>query len=76
MAQMLWWGRWFYEVWVLQEKWIRIQDRIPTTDIVIADCGEIKPGQDWGINDNDETNESLPPFPQDWEHKFKEYTPK
>ncbi|XP_075162303.1 cyclophilin 40 [Haematobia irritans] len=49
-------------------------DGVPTTEIVIVDCGEIQPGQDWGIKDQDETNECLPPYPQDWEDKFKEFT--
>lgn len=35
-------------------------------DIVIADCGQISEGEDWNYNDNDETEDSLPPFPLDW----------
>jgi peptidyl-prolyl isomerase D len=42
---------------------------LPTRDITIDDCGEIKPGEedDWGYCDNDETADTLPPFPTDWE---------
>ncbi|XP_061397860.1 peptidyl-prolyl cis-trans isomerase D-like [Musca vetustissima] len=47
---------------------------VPTTDIIITNCGEIKPGENWGINDSDETSECLPPFPQDWDDKFKEFS--
>lgn len=42
----------------------------PTKDIVIAGCGQIQPGDDWGINDSDETDDRLPPFPKDWQ-KFE-----
>ncbi|XP_062554742.1 peptidyl-prolyl cis-trans isomerase D [Armigeres subalbatus] len=43
----------------------------PTKDIIIADCGQIVPGEDWGVNDCDETTDKLPPFPKDW-CKFEE----
>ncbi|XP_055595292.1 peptidyl-prolyl cis-trans isomerase D-like [Uranotaenia lowii] len=42
----------------------------PTREIVIADCGQLMPGQDWGLNDNDGTGDCLPLFPKDWE-KFE-----
>ncbi|XP_055547621.1 peptidyl-prolyl cis-trans isomerase D [Wyeomyia smithii] len=38
----------------------------PTEDIVIVNCGQIAPGADWGLNDDDETEDKLPPFPKDW----------
>lgn len=38
----------------------------PTKDIVIYDCGQIPAGGDWGINDADGTEDTLPPFPKDW----------
>jgi peptidyl-prolyl isomerase D len=34
--------------------------------ITIADCGELKEGEDWGYCDNDGTHDVLPPFPADW----------
>ncbi|KAL9905339.1 cyclophilin 40 isoform 2-T2 [Glossina fuscipes fuscipes] len=43
-------------------------------EIVIADCGEILEGQDWCINDNDESGDTLPPYPQDWIDKLKPLT--
>ncbi|XP_023305775.2 peptidyl-prolyl cis-trans isomerase D [Lucilia cuprina] len=48
-------------------------DGIPSEEIVIVNCGEITPGQDWGYNDADETEEWLPPYPQDWEDKIKDF---
>lgn len=45
------------------------QEGRPAKPIVIADCGEIKPGEDWGFCDKDDTADQLPPFPQDWEKK-------
>lgn len=38
----------------------------PTKEITIYDCGQVAPGGDWGLNDNDETDDKLPPFPKDW----------
>ncbi|KAL9905338.1 peptidyl-prolyl cis-trans isomerase D [Glossina fuscipes] len=49
-------------------------DGKPTKEIVIADCGEILEGQDWCINDNDESGDTLPPYPQDWIDKLKPLT--
>lgn len=42
-------------------------------DIIISDCGEIHPGEDWGFLDNDETDDKLPPYPRDWDKKFESY---
>ncbi|KAG5679795.1 hypothetical protein PVAND_009333 [Polypedilum vanderplanki] len=39
----------------------------PKREITIADCGEIKPGENWGYCDNDATADTLPPFPADWD---------
>lgn len=44
---------------------------MPTKPIVVVNCGQIAPGQDWSINDNDETSDKLPPFPKDWS-KFED----
>uniref|UniRef100_A0A1B0BX37 peptidylprolyl isomerase n=1 Tax=Glossina palpalis gambiensis TaxID=67801 RepID=A0A1B0BX37_9MUSC len=49
-------------------------DGKPTKEIVIADCGEILEDQDWCINDNDESGDTLPPYPQDWIDKLKPLT--
>lgn len=34
---------------------------------MIVDCGEISDGDDWNYCDNDETEDKLPPFPNDWD---------
>lgn len=34
----------------------------------------MSPDQDWLINDNDETNDQLPPFPTDWVSQNSEFT--
>lgn len=34
--------------------------------ILIADCGELKEGEDWEYCDHDSTPDKLPPFPADW----------
>lgn len=44
---------------------------IPQREIIIRNCGEIQPDDDWGYCDKDETPDVLPPFPSDWD-KFKE----
>ncbi|XP_039965166.1 peptidyl-prolyl cis-trans isomerase D-like [Bactrocera tryoni] len=49
-------------------------DGKPQEDIIITDCGEIHPGEDWGFRDNDETEDKLPPYPRDWDKKFESYT--
>lgn len=46
----------------------------PQKKVVIVDCGEIKPGTDWGYADKDETKDTLPPYPQDWELKSHPFT--
>ena len=43
-------------------------------EITIQNCGEIRPGDDWGICDDDRSGEKLPPFPEDWDEKANEFT--
>lgn len=43
-------------------------------EMTIQNCGEIRPGDDWGICDDDRSGETLPPFPEDWDEKSKEFT--
>lgn len=46
------------------------EDGKPTTEIIVSNCGEILPGEDYEVGDNDETEDKLPPFPRDsnlWE---------
>ncbi|XP_057330366.1 peptidyl-prolyl cis-trans isomerase D [Microplitis mediator] len=37
----------------------------------IIDCGEIKQGENWGIEENDGTLDIFPPFPEDWDYVLK-----
>lgn len=48
-------------------------DGEPTQKIVISNCGELKSTdeKDWGINDDDETDDKLPPYPQDYSVDIK-----
>ncbi|XP_066999411.2 peptidyl-prolyl cis-trans isomerase D isoform X3 [Anabrus simplex] len=32
----------------------------------IEDCGELLPGDEWGLEENDETLDKYTPFPEDW----------
>ncbi|XP_076282843.1 cyclophilin 40 isoform X2 [Lasioglossum baleicum] len=40
---------------------------VPTEKIYISDCGEIKPGQNWGLEENDGTEDVFCPWPEDWD---------
>jgi peptidyl-prolyl isomerase D len=40
---------------------------VPSREITIIDCGEIKDGDPLGICDEDGTTDNLPSFPLDWE---------
>lgn len=44
---------------------------VPTREITIIDCGEIKDGEPLGICDDDGTSDLLPSYPYDWE-KFND----
>ncbi|EDW92986.1 peptidyl-prolyl cis-trans isomerase D isoform X1 [Drosophila yakuba] len=46
----------------------------PTAEVVIRDCGEIAPNENWGIECNDETTDKLPAYPQDWTRKHDKFT--
>jgi hypothetical protein len=38
----------------------------------IGNCGEIKKGEDWGINETDGTEDIFTPWPQDLDTKTRE----
>lgn len=42
--------------------------------MTIRNCGEILPGEEWNFSDNDKTEDKLPPFPEDWEQKYQDFT--
>ncbi|XP_044253889.1 peptidyl-prolyl cis-trans isomerase D isoform X1 [Tribolium madens] len=39
----------------------------PIENIVIINCGELKPGVPWGIEEQDGTEDIYPPWPNDWD---------
>ncbi|XP_017478575.1 PREDICTED: peptidyl-prolyl cis-trans isomerase D isoform X1 [Rhagoletis zephyria] len=49
-------------------------DGEPQENVIITDCGEILPWEDWGYLDNDETDDKLPPYPRDWDKKMSYFT--
>ncbi|XP_014093762.2 peptidyl-prolyl cis-trans isomerase D [Bactrocera oleae] len=49
-------------------------DDTPKEQIYIMDSGQLMPGEDWGFEDNDETDDYLPPQPRDWNRKYIIYT--
>lgn len=38
----------------------------PEKEMIVSNCGEILKGEDYEVNDDDETEDKLPPFPRDW----------
>nr|XP_006629535.1 PREDICTED: peptidyl-prolyl cis-trans isomerase D [Lepisosteus oculatus] len=48
------------------------KDDAPVKPCVIADCGELKQGDDWGIAPNDEEGDTYPDFPEDSDIHFKD----
>uniref|UniRef100_A0A182YQE0 Uncharacterized protein n=1 Tax=Anopheles stephensi TaxID=30069 RepID=A0A182YQE0_ANOST len=48
-------------------------DGDPIVPIVIEDCGQIAPGADWRLNDDDDEFDTLPPFPDDWNRFYDEF---
>ncbi|XP_076235927.1 cyclophilin 40 [Calliopsis andreniformis] len=41
---------------------------VPIKKIQIVDCGELKPGEDWGLEENDNTEDVFTPWPEDWNY--------
>uniref|UniRef100_A0A182N574 PPIase cyclophilin-type domain-containing protein n=1 Tax=Anopheles dirus TaxID=7168 RepID=A0A182N574_9DIPT len=49
-------------------------DGDPIVPIVIEDCGQLAPGEDWHVDDDDDETDRLPPFPEDWVKFYDEFT--
>ncbi|KAH1026728.1 peptidyl-prolyl cis-trans isomerase D isoform X1 [Dendroctonus ponderosae] len=49
------------------------ENDIPQGDIVICDCGELKPGEPWCLEENDGTADVYPPWPNDWNGSVDEH---
>ncbi|XP_053975182.1 peptidyl-prolyl cis-trans isomerase D [Hylaeus anthracinus] len=41
---------------------------VPVEKIHITNCGELKEGQDWGLEENDGTEDVFTPWPEDWDY--------
>lgn len=37
--------------------------------MTIVNCGELKRGESWGLEDNDETDDVYTLWPEDWNHE-------
>lgn len=44
--------------------------------MIIDNCGELAPNDDWNFCDNDDTDDKLAPFPEDWDQKNSKLTVK
>ncbi|XP_031626573.1 peptidyl-prolyl cis-trans isomerase D isoform X2 [Contarinia nasturtii] len=49
-------------------------DSEPLLEMTVDNCGEILPEEDWNYCDNDKSEDKLPPFPEDWDEKTKDFT--
>lgn len=43
-------------------------------EMIVQNCGEIMPGEDWNFCDADRSGDKLPPFPEDWDQKKKNFS--
>ncbi|CAH1159641.1 unnamed protein product [Phaedon cochleariae] len=43
------------------------EDSKPPELLIIENCGELKPGEPWNINESDGTEDVYPPWPDDWD---------
>lgn len=42
-------------------------EAIPLKEMIIENCGELRAGDPWDYYDMDESEDTLPPFPIDWQ---------
>lgn len=54
---------------IIKEMYKEIIPETDTTQVVckVVNCGQFKRGEDWSINEMDETKDIYPPWPDDWE---------
>ncbi|CAH1111582.1 unnamed protein product [Psylliodes chrysocephalus] len=52
----------------------RINDT-PTGNLIIENCGELKPGEPWNFYENDGTEDKYPPWPDDWDEQTDNLKP-
>ncbi|CAK9804666.1 Peptidyl-prolyl cis-trans isomerase D [Anthophora quadrimaculata] len=51
---------------VLEISKVKNVDDVPLEKVYIMDCGELKEGQNWGMEENDGTEDVFTPWPEDW----------
>ena len=62
---------------ILEASQVNTVTDIPIEKIEIIDCGELKASQEWGLEENDGTEDVFTPWPEDWDPKSnKELDPK
>lgn len=49
------------------------ENDIPQEEILVSDCGELKPGEPWRLEENDGTADVYPPYPNDWDGSADEH---
>ncbi|KOC71330.1 Peptidyl-prolyl cis-trans isomerase D [Habropoda laboriosa] len=53
---------------VLEVSKVKNANDVPIQKVHIIDCGELKDGQNWGIEENDSTEDVFTPWPEDWDY--------
>ncbi|XP_070521316.1 peptidyl-prolyl cis-trans isomerase D isoform X2 [Cardiocondyla obscurior] len=53
---------------VLEISKVKTEKDRPIEKISIVDCGEIKKGEGWGLEENDGTEDIYTPYPEDWNY--------
>ncbi|XP_076676692.1 cyclophilin 40 isoform X1 [Andrena cerasifolii] len=54
---------------ILEASQVNTVKDIPIEKIEIIDCGELKASQEWGLEENDGTEDVFTPWPEDWDPK-------
>ncbi|XP_034170813.1 cyclophilin 40 isoform X1 [Osmia lignaria lignaria] len=53
---------------ILEISQVETMKDAPVRKVHIMDCGELKQGQDWGLNESDGTEDIFTPWPEDWDY--------
>ncbi|XP_043253431.1 peptidyl-prolyl cis-trans isomerase D [Colletes gigas] len=53
---------------ILEVSQVNILKDVPLEKIHIINCGELKEGQDWDLEENDGTEDVFAPWPEDWDY--------
>ncbi|XP_070150287.1 peptidyl-prolyl cis-trans isomerase D isoform X1 [Polyergus mexicanus] len=55
---------------VLEINKVHTEKDIPVEKISIVDCGELKKDEDWGLEENDGSEDIYTPWPEDWNYSL------